>query len=82
MSYMKRVTKYELIFNDEEAKVAFEALKKTLVTTPILAKPDWDKPFLLYTNASNIAIGCTLSQFHDDKHNHPIPYASRQIIQA
>lgn len=39
-SYVKKGTEYKFIFNDEEAKLTFEALKKALVTAPILAKPD------------------------------------------
>ncbi|OAE24162.1 hypothetical protein AXG93_2752s1770 [Marchantia polymorpha subsp. ruderalis] len=81
-NYMKKGVEYELIFKDEAAKTAFEVLKKALVTAPILAKPDWGKPFILYTDASNIAVGCTLSQLDDEKHDHPIAYASRQMVQA
>ncbi|KAG6546714.1 hypothetical protein Mapa_011903 [Marchantia paleacea] len=80
--YMKKGTDYDLILKDGEAAVAFELLKKALVTAPILAKPNWGKPFILYTDASNIAIGCTLSQLDEDSHDHPIAYASRQMVQA
>ncbi|KAL3693229.1 hypothetical protein R1sor_006880 [Riccia sorocarpa] len=61
-SYLKKGKDYVVIFADEDALVAFEDLKKALVSAPILIKPDWSKPFIVYTDASSIALGSTLSQ--------------------
>ena len=36
---------------------AFEAIKKILVTTPILRGPNWELPFHIYTNASDSSMG-------------------------
>ena len=44
-----------------ECSEAFDRLKHMLVTAPILTHPDFTKPFILDTDASNHAIGAVLS---------------------
>jgi len=46
---------------------AFLILKEKLVTAPVLVSPNWDEPFHVYVDASNVAMGCVLSQ--KDKNN-------------
>jgi hypothetical protein len=41
-------------------------LKTYLTSAPILAHPDFTKPFILDTDASGTAIGAVLSQMQDD----------------
>uniref|UniRef100_A0A8C6XU88 ribonuclease H n=1 Tax=Naja naja TaxID=35670 RepID=A0A8C6XU88_NAJNA len=41
---------------------AFEALKKAFVTEPVLRHPDPHRPFVVETDASNVAIGAVLLQ--------------------
>ncbi|MCG8033694.1 MAG: DDE-type integrase/transposase/recombinase, partial [Candidatus Thiodiazotropha taylori] len=41
---------------------AFERLKNLLITAPVLAHPDFSKPFIIDTDASDEAIGAVLSQ--------------------
>ena len=43
-------------------QVAFETLNKTCLETPVLAFADFDKPFLLETNASKLGLGVVLLQ--------------------
>ena len=57
---------------------AFTALKHRLTTPPILAYPDFKLPFLLYTDASDFALGAVLSQVQDGKER-VICYWSRQL---
>ena len=40
---------------------AFEELKKALTSAPILIRPDYDKKFILYTDASRVGLGAVLS---------------------
>ena len=44
---------------------------------PILSFPDFNKPFLLETDASGKDLGAVFSQKQEDGHCHPIAYASR-----
>ena len=55
----------------------FETCKSVLTSEPVLAYPDFDKPFELTTDASKFAVGAILSQ-----NNHPISYASRTLNSA
>ena len=50
----------------DEAQGAFEELRHRLVTTPTLAFPDYELPFILDTDASNVGIGDILSQRQSD----------------
>ncbi|GKA20167.1 reverse transcriptase domain-containing protein [Tanacetum coccineum] len=63
-----------LIFSNECIQ-AYEMLKKKLTEAPILIAPDWDLPFELMYDASDIAIGAVLGQRHE-KCFRPIHYAS------
>ena len=48
-----------------EFQQAKDALIKALTNPPILALPDWDKPFRLHSDASEIGAGAVLTQFSD-----------------
>ena len=60
---------------------AFQSMKDRLCTTPGLAYPNFELPFILTTDASKVAIGAILSQVQDGKER-PIAYASRQLNTA
>ena len=60
-----------------EALEAFDHLKAACLQAPILAFPDFNKPFLLETDASRRGLGAVLSQKQADGWYHPITYASR-----
>ena len=64
-----------------EHQNAFETLKNALITYPILAFPDFDKPFLLSTDASDVAIGAVLSQPYENG-DRPVAYGSRVLNAA
>ncbi|XP_070026158.1 uncharacterized protein [Nicotiana sylvestris] len=59
-------------------QVAFEELKKRLVTAAIIIAPDWEQPFELMCDANDYAVGAVLGQ-RKDKLIHPIYYASRTL---
>ena len=63
-----------------ECQNAFEALRCTLVTAPILTLPDLSetrRPFVLDTDASDFGIGAVLSQLGADNSEHVVAYGSR-----
>ncbi|KAJ9566697.1 hypothetical protein OSB04_002663 [Centaurea solstitialis] len=64
-----------------ECKVAFEKIKKALVTAPIVVAPDWKLPFEVMCDASDWAVGAILGQKRK-KIFHPIYYASKTLIDA
>ena len=59
-----------------EALKAFDHLKAACLQASILAFPDFNKPFLLETDASGRGLGAVLSQKQADGQYHPIVYAS------
>lgn len=63
------------------AEQAFERLKNILCTKPLLQYPDFSKPFIITTDASNFAIGAILGQGEIGK-DLPIAYASRTMTEA
>jgi len=46
----------------DECETAFKELKSRLSSTPILAHPKYDQPFILHTDASKDGFGAVLSQ--------------------
>ena len=73
---LRKDTKF---FWTEECQVAFETLKKALVTAPVLAFPQFDKPFILAVDASDESIGYVLSQLDADNREHPVAYGGRAL---
>ena len=59
-----------------EAHETFNRLKAACLQAPILTFPDFNKPFLLETDASGRGLGAVLSQKQADGRYHPIAYAS------
>ncbi|OWY99560.1 RNA-directed DNA polymerase [Phytophthora megakarya] len=57
-------------------QAAFEDLKRALTDRPLLAYPDFRKPFRLITDASKTGLGATLTQ-DQGQGEQPIAYASR-----
>ena len=65
---------------NDDCQLAFEELKRRLVTAPILSYPDFTQPFILHTDASNFGLGTILSQKKTDG-EHVVAYASRTLSQ-
>ena len=65
-----------------ECRQAFEELKAKFTTAPVLAYPDYSRPFILDTDASDSGIGAVLSQYDDNGQECVVAYASRMLSKA
>ncbi|CAG8816940.1 20191_t:CDS:2, partial [Dentiscutata erythropus] len=61
---------------------AFDKLKKKLMVAPVLAYPDFTKPFILFTDTSDLALGAILSQLDSNHKEQVVAYASRSLTPA
>src|SRR6266542_3526234 len=58
---------------------AFNIIKNKLATEPIRAHPDFNKPFKLYTDASNTGLGAVLVQDDEEEKERVIAYEARRL---
>ncbi|KAK3083976.1 hypothetical protein FSP39_006179 [Pinctada imbricata] len=65
----------------DDCNKAFILLKEKLTNSPILTHPDFSKPFIVDTDASDRAIGCVISQ-KQDGYEKVIAYASRPLSKS
>jgi hypothetical protein len=76
----KKGTPYNWTLQCQEA---FDALKAKLTTYPCLPPPNWDLPFHIYCDASEVAVGSALCQpIGENQKIHLIAFASRQLTDA
>ena len=65
-----------------ECQEAFADLRRRLCTAPVLAFPDFTKPFTLGTDASNTGIGGVPAKLDEQGQEHVIAFASRTLSKA
>jgi len=63
----------------ERKQQTFETLRQKVCKTPVLATARVGQPFLLYTNASAILIGCRLTQRDHTGQEHPVAFGSQKL---
>ena len=63
-----------------EAQDVVQLLKEKIQSVPIVVFPNFDKPFLLETDASKEGLGAVLSQKQDNGHYHPVTFGSRTLM--
>src|SRR6266536_5752604 len=80
---LRRLLKKDVKFlwGSKEQEI-FEELKKTLTEAPILLFPNFDKPFVLCTDASLKGLGAVLEQEDENKNLRSVAYASRSLTPA
>ena len=66
---------------EEDCQKSFEELKFHLTTAPIVRAPNWQLPFEVMCDASDLAIGAVLGQREDGK-PHVVYYASKTLNEA
>ena len=82
VAILTKLLKKDVPFTWEpEHQEAMDQLKLHMTQMPVLKAPDFSKPFLVVTDASDFAIGGALIQVHNGK-EHPIRYWSRTLQPA
>jgi hypothetical protein len=66
----------------EQQQQAFEKLKETLLKEAVLQHPDFNKQFIVSTDASGGGLGAVLSQIDENGNERPIAFASKSLIGA
>lgn len=57
---------------NEEANIEFQRLREQMVQPPVLALPNFNKPFLIETDASGVGMAAILMQ-----DGHPVAFSSK-----
>lgn len=70
--------KGEKFYWGDSQQAAFEALKRSISNAPVLGIPDFNLPFIVQTDASNVGIAAVLLQQQEGERR-PIAYASRAL---
>ena len=63
---------------NNKAELAFQKLKRMLISAPLMKNPDFNRTFILQTDASGVGVGAVLSQGEEE--DQPIPYFSRKLL--
>ena len=64
----------------EECQAAFEAAKALLCSAPVLAAPNFERPFKLDVDASAVGAGAVLLQEDEHGIDHPVCYFSHSHL--
>ena len=71
------IRKGKKYFWDRAQQQAWQTLKNALISDPILRHPDFNRIFILQTDASSEGVGIVLTQKDDEGNEYVIGYASR-----
>lgn len=63
----------------DECNLAFEKIKDILMSRPLLQLPDFDKGFIVRTDASDDDLGAILLQQTNNEY-FPVAYASKKLL--
>jgi hypothetical protein len=78
--FMHLLKKDTLFVWDERSQEYFNALKKSLVSTPLLKPPNYSRDYFLYITASKGMVGTVVVQEDDDLHDHIVYYLSQNLV--
>ena len=75
----KKSASLKHLWREDVEQRCFDAIKAALVNFTVLAFPDFGKPFLLLTDASQNQLGAALVQLDAEGTPHPIAFASTSL---
>jgi hypothetical protein len=79
---LTNLTRKDVPFNwTAEQQNAFDQLKRSLSTEPLLIYPDFSQPFIVACDASTKEVGAVLSKIREGEER-PVAYCSRQLNSA
>lgn len=65
---------------EDEQQEAFEKIKTDMINATYLTMPSWTKPFIIFADASEVAVGSVLAQIADDDESFNfIAFASKKF---
>lgn len=67
---------------EEKEERAFQALKESLISAPILSHFDDGKPIIISADASPVGVGAVLANIGSDGFEHPIAFMSKTLAKA
>ncbi len=67
---------------DKNCQHAFEQLKEQLISAPVLAFPDLNGDYILYTDASDVGMGAVLTQKDENDEEKVVSFASKAFSGA
>lgn len=80
MASLHNITTDKSVFcRTEEAAEAFETPKQKVSRPPILAFPNTEKPFMIFVDASGVALGAVQVHKQDSEKFHPMKFCSRTM---
>ncbi|GFT00031.1 retrovirus-related Pol polyprotein from transposon 297 [Trichonephila clavipes] len=65
-----------------ECENAFRELKGKLIDKPVLYAPNFEREFIVQTDASNAGMGAVLTQLNEQGEEHPILYLSKKFSEV
>jgi hypothetical protein len=79
-SFMHILKKDPPFIWDERVEESSDALKKALVSTPVLKPPNYNRDYLIYIAASKGMLGMVLVQGDYELQEHIVYYLSRNLV--
>ena len=80
LTNMTKKLEPEIVNWTTEGIKAFNKLKEILSSSPVMRNPDFSRPFILQTDASEVGVGAVLSQTDTEGYDHPVAYFSRKLL--
>ena len=71
--------KVKFVWTDD-CQMAFDKVKLLLQKSPVLKRPDYEKPFKLIIDSSDVGTGSVLVQEASDGLDHPVSYFSKKFL--